>query len=300
VKAAEFEEKEYEHPLLNQLERGNPQFWSPGQVLEFYLGFDRGLFLTAEYLWQLHGVRTPLRGVVPYNEFWPYLPGLGSRRDRLPSFRLNCFVQAKRCEVGTRLPKRLAGLGSSRPFYRFVVDSTQQQALSTAATALANRALFTYAAPVFFESRRLFFLQQIGQLVENSTFPDVRTLVGHHAWYYNSPGSTGVVNQDFERVESPSLLERIALLRRESGVDERERTASDNLVDLAAALRRAASDVGETVASARGAYLADDWRDIDRFAEQNELPQASRAFLEVDAFTRRFGVEWLVIADGAA
>jgi hypothetical protein len=96
------------------------------------------------------------------------------------------------------------------------------------------------------------------------------------------------------------LLERIALLRRESGVDERERTASDNLVELAAALRRAASDVGETVASARGAYLADDWRDIDRFADQNKLPRASRAFLEVDAFTRRFGVEWLVIADGAA
>lgn len=41
MKPAEFEEKEYEGPLYNQLERGNRLLWPPGQVLEGYLGFDR-------------------------------------------------------------------------------------------------------------------------------------------------------------------------------------------------------------------------------------------------------------------
>jgi hypothetical protein len=40
---ADFEEKEYEAPLYQQLERGDPRIWAPGQVLEHYLGFDRGL-----------------------------------------------------------------------------------------------------------------------------------------------------------------------------------------------------------------------------------------------------------------
>jgi hypothetical protein len=43
---AEFEERAYEAPLYNQLERGQQDIWTPGQVLESRVGFDRGLFLT--------------------------------------------------------------------------------------------------------------------------------------------------------------------------------------------------------------------------------------------------------------
>jgi hypothetical protein len=46
VITAEFEEKAYESPLYNQLERGNNLPFTPGQVLEKTLGFDARLFVT--------------------------------------------------------------------------------------------------------------------------------------------------------------------------------------------------------------------------------------------------------------
>src|SRR5260370_26916224 len=107
MKAAEFEEKEYEAPLYRQLERGNPYLWTPGQVLEGYLGFDAALLLSDPYLWKLHGFRGPLRGFAPNRFLWAFLP-LELARNRLPRFRLNCFIQAKRPDVGSRLQKRLS------------------------------------------------------------------------------------------------------------------------------------------------------------------------------------------------
>ena len=59
---AEFEEKSYEGPLYNQLERGNPELFTPGQVLENSLGFDAGLFVAQAALWQTLGYKNPLRG----------------------------------------------------------------------------------------------------------------------------------------------------------------------------------------------------------------------------------------------
>jgi hypothetical protein len=34
---------------------------------------------------------------------------------------------------------------------------------------------------------------------------------------------------------------------------------------------------------------------IDRYSEQVELPLAAIAFLEIDAFVRRFNLEWFVV-----
>jgi hypothetical protein len=68
---AEFEEKSYEAPLYNQLERGNPTIFSPGQVLESKLGFDRGLFLAQEALWEILGYKSPLKGAALAYYDWP-------------------------------------------------------------------------------------------------------------------------------------------------------------------------------------------------------------------------------------
>lgn len=37
---AEFEEKEFEKPLYNQLENGKGDVWTPGQCFEGYIVFD--------------------------------------------------------------------------------------------------------------------------------------------------------------------------------------------------------------------------------------------------------------------
>ena len=52
---SEFEEKEYEAPLYNQLECGTRLVWSPGQVFEEYIGVDRAIFLRDPVLWRHFG-----------------------------------------------------------------------------------------------------------------------------------------------------------------------------------------------------------------------------------------------------
>lgn len=297
---SEFEEREYEQPLYRQLERNDPRYWSPGQVLEAYLGFDRGLFLTAGYLWNVHGHKTPLPGMIPYHEYWPLLPHFSTHRTRLPDFQLNCFLQTKRCYVGQRLPKRLSALGNKRPFYSFGIDASQHDVLSAAAHKLSGRALFAYAAPVFATSQRLFFLQQIGQIVENSTFPDVKDLDGHVTWYYTDAGATGVGNPEVERIEGAGLNERVNLLLTTNRFREKISGPTEQLTFLSNAIRTAVIEGSEAFASARRAYLVSDWSEIGEFADVNELNAACRAFLEVDAFARRFNLTWLVIGESNA
>src|SRR5579883_1709089 len=181
MKAAEFEEKEYEAVLYSQLESGSPHLWAPGQVLETYLGFDRAMLLDDPFLWRLHGFRRPLRGFSPWHSLWPILRNKAWQRTRLPRFRFNCFIQAKRPHAGSRLPKRLSLLGSARPFFRFSIESDQQRTLESVAGKLNGRALFAYAAPVFSKSAELFRHMTVGSIVANSTFPDVIALAGQHA-----------------------------------------------------------------------------------------------------------------------
>src|SRR5687767_6912204 len=126
MSTAEFEEKEYESVLYNQLANGSRYLWQPGQVLEEYLGFDAALFLAEPYLWHLHGRRRPPRGFLVNRFAWPFLP-IEMRRNRLPRFRLNCFIQAKRPEVGSGLRKRLSALGEKRPYFKFPTETDQQK-----------------------------------------------------------------------------------------------------------------------------------------------------------------------------
>ena len=49
---AEFEEKEYEAPLYNQLEAGNQNVWSPGQVFESRIGIDHGVLVDNPRFWR--------------------------------------------------------------------------------------------------------------------------------------------------------------------------------------------------------------------------------------------------------
>jgi hypothetical protein len=190
-------------------------------------------------------------------------------------------------------------LGARRPFFRFDVEEGQQRILDESARSLDGRALFVYAAPVFGESSRLFHLQRIGGLVEHSTFPDVRVLTGHRAWYYNEPGANGVVNQDFEPVAGQTLEQRVAALLADAA-ETPLGTPSENLQRLAESLRTTVVEAGTDEVSPRTAYLADDWRAIDSYAEQYDLPGAARAFMQVTAFVNRMNLQWLVVGSLAA
>lgn len=112
---AEFEEKTYEWPLYNQLERANPFVYTPGQVLEGAVGFDAATYVTNAVLWQTLGYSSPPAGTVLTGLAWPV--GFGPREPKtdFPDVRLNLFLQAKRPVYYERRPRALKSLsGTSR------------------------------------------------------------------------------------------------------------------------------------------------------------------------------------------
>jgi len=297
VKLVQFEEKEYENALYSELRVGKNGHWAPGQVLEQYLGFDYGLMLGNPYLWDIHGVPSPLTGIAPFFELWPILRRQPPDRSRLPSFDLNCFVQAKRPWWSTYLSRKLAKLGLVKPYFKFLTDKEQQKCLELVAQHLSDRALFVYAAPVFGSSKDLFRHTTAGTIVENSTFPKTSILSGHQAWYYSQPGATGVVNPEFEPVQQPPLSELIEELRRTRSRERITESQSANLRSLADKLKAAIREEPTIVETARAAYLSQEWNRIAEFERATNPPPAVTGFLEVDAFTRFYNLRWLVIDD---
>jgi hypothetical protein len=292
MRPAEFEEKEYEFPLYRQLQQGHPELWPPGQVLEDYLGFDAALMLRHPYLWGLYGRRRPLRGLSPYRFDWPFLPV--THRHRLPRFGVNCFLQVKRSEVGTRLPKRLSALGTSRPYFRFGLSTDQQKTLEAAARRASGKALFVYAAPVFGKSHELFLHMGAGTMVQNSTFPEVLSLNGHSAWYYNEPGAHGVRNPDFEPIRLPTIDEHLARLVEAQSRSEQELSPSEALRELRGQLQDAVREA-EAAHEPRGAFLMDEWRELDVLATRIDVPPAIVSFLAIEAFAAHFNLLWLTV-----
>lgn len=294
MKPSEFEEKEFENPLCNQLLDGTNVFWTPGQVIENHLGFDQALFTTCEYLWRLHGYTAPLGGLTPFR-YWPWVRASPPQQNRLPPFQLNCFIQAKRASKGVRRSKTLIDLHIGTPYYRFDVAADQQKVLARVATALAGQALFVYAAPVFCESQRLFHLQTIGQLVENSTFPAASTLVGHSAWYYSQAGATGAANPDFVYIESPGIMGQLAAIAEPFSRDGAEASVAEGLAGMATAIRSAIGQLAEAEATARTGFLADDWRLLSRDGAFDAFDAVYRDYATVATFALRFNLRWLVV-----
>jgi hypothetical protein len=209
-------------------------------------------------------------------------------------------LQAKRPWWGNRLSRELAKLGLGKPCFKFIIEDEQQKCLEAAAQRLSDRALFVYAAPVFGSSPDLFRNITASTIAENSTFPQAVVLTGHQAWYYSQPGATGVVNQEFERVEQPtvfSLINELRMRRRERTIEVP--SPSTNLRTLADQLRATVREVPTIADTARAARLSEEWNRIEAFGQVSDAPPAVTAFLEVDAFTRFYNVRWLVINDNA-
>jgi hypothetical protein len=294
VLTAEFEEKSYEGPLYNQLERGDPLIFTPGQVLENTLGFDRGLFLAQAALWQTLGYKSPPQGAALAYYDWP--PEFGPKRPRLqlPRFRLNLFLQAKRPVYYRRKPRTLRTItGFSAPLWSFRITPHQQRLLDILAETLRGRAHVAYAAAAFHTNSSLFTHTQQRTIVQNSTFPSAQRLSGHDAWYYKTPGAQGAANPDPERIEETSLMERVFTLAREA---EPYEAGDISWLDLTA--RSAIGALATTDKEVDGvtAHFFDDLQTLDRFAEVYELPPSLHSYAQMALFTVRFDLSWLIVA----
>jgi hypothetical protein len=298
MKPSDFEERAYEAPLYNQLERGDRRVWTPGQVFEHHVGVDRGLFVDDDWIFQRHGHRAYLPGAALARYSWPRA-WFGTRRQRrLPNFRLNLFVQAKRPFYSRRITKKVAGYGLTAPFWCFRIDDEQQKVLGRVAARLAGRALVTYASAAFHTYGDLYRHTQQGSVVVNSTFPSAQALAGHDAWYYSAPGAVGVANPNPTSIAEETLSHRIRDVVASAPSQPSE--AGDwprDLKELADVIQGSLSDEG-LPDSARRASFFDMLTQIERDTEPLEEAQPSRAYFTVLAFCEAYSVAWSVLGEG--
>lgn len=297
LKPAEFEEGEYRAPLFNQLETTN-LVWEPGQVFEKHIGVDRAIWCAHQHLLALHGhSAAPLGVVLPYYD-WDYIWSARKRKKKLPSFRLNLFVQAKRPHYGRYAPKALKEEGLRSPYWRFDVTPHQQIALENLDANLKGRAIVCYACPAFHKEATLHKWTVEPKMVENSTFPPVSKLVGHAAWNFSEPGTFGVANADPVRIEVSPLREQLGALLNQRNV--RDDAIPEQLADLARAVESAIKSSHDET-SFLHARFAEGLRDIHHAADEYDLEEGQEefiAFSTVRLFVSLHRLNWLVIGHG--
>jgi len=292
---SEFEEKSYEGPLYNQLERGHHELFTPGQVLENTLGFDAGLFVAQAAVWETLGYKTPLSGAALAYYDWPYAWRLPRPNIKLPRFRLNLFLQAKRPVYYRRRPRALRTITTiAAPLWSFRVTSHQQRRLEVLADRLKGKAHVTYAAAAFHTYNALFTHTKHRTIVQNSTFPSIEKLAGHEAWYYQTPGAQGAANPNPESIEEPPLLERLRDLAHASETYE---SGDLKWLDLTSRGVIEAAGVEERDIDGLTAQFFDDLQTLERLTARFELRPSLLAYAQITLFTIRFDLNWLIVAD---
>lgn len=292
MRAADFSEEAYEAPLYNQLERGTHLVWTPGRVLEARLGFDRGVQLADAAVWQILGHGRAPRGVVLSHHELPWWRVPEPRRS-LPDFRLNLFLQAKRSNLCSRIPRPLRGLIASRPCFSFRLGEQQHEKLVRLATHLGRRAHVAYAAPAFTQFSDLRTHTRMRSIVSNSTFPSASALAGHEAWYYWSPGATGVANPEPTVIDELPIEQRLGAL----ALSDDAQFGLSSLDVLAEQIRRFEQE--EPIESQLSSELATDSLELDRILEPYGLRPSLRAYAQVSLFAAMNSLNWLVVGSPA-
>jgi len=213
MKDAQFEEKDYEGPLYNQLLFGSPSIATPGQVFEGKFGIDAALQVLHPFFWGLYGHPSVPCGVCLRDYAWGFIwRRLGHVRP-LPNFSVNLLVQSKRPTVLAHARGALHSLGIRGTFWRFLIKRHQQEILERIAQTLRRKALVIYASPAFDTLDQLYEFTQNRTIVVNSCFVKIDKMTGHHQWNYDGPGTQGVALSEPEFIEDSSfylLLEELA------------------------------------------------------------------------------------------
>lgn len=292
--ACEFEEKEFEAPLYNQLATQQNHVWSPGQVLEGKLGMDYALMCNDPYIWSLQGLSAAPPGVLLHH-LSHHFPGV---KRPLPNFSLNLFIQAKRSQPRSKLNKALKQHGISSPYWRFGTTKHQQDRLGHLSNILGSDALVCYAAPAFHRLTQLNAHTVSGSIVGNTSFPKATMLAApHKAWNFSLPGMVGLANTEPNYYEEPPLEDQIRSLVLERA-NRLEQDASAALSILANRVResgvRELDDGGSRAAvfSMRAARI-----DAAYGTLADDFPEASlaRDFLHVSNYAATFSMLWLTL-----
>lgn len=230
---AEFEEKTYEKLFGQELARGRPICFPPGQVLENLIGFDDAFALP----WHDFFLRFPF----PFRR-WPQgWPGVRwSDLDRfandlssqVPHLKFNLFVQYKRPEY---VEGRRAAEWSywHRAYFRYQINESQQATLERLHQACAGRAVVVYASPAMWKNEDLFTAAAKRQVVAKSNIASVERLKGHGRYTYAEPGGNGRAYSEPEDIESPDIETVIA-----TGLQQKELPFNQHIKLISAAIEK--------------------------------------------------------------
>lgn len=212
----EFEEKEYEQPLNRQLLLGSNNLWSPGQVFEKKIGIDSAILATKVLFWHLFNYKNIPAGSSLSKIDWRYFRTLSLKeRKRLPSFKVNLLIQAKRPHYRYGVNSDYAAWGITNDYWYFNTTPHQQKILEKLERKLNRKALVVYACPAFHKFSDLDKYISTGKLVSNSTFVKPSKLKNHSKWVYDTPGTVGLANPEIERHSDDSFekqLEQLSII----------------------------------------------------------------------------------------
>jgi hypothetical protein len=216
----QFEEKQYEQHLNNELLHRKQLLYVPGQVLEGRLGFDAALYSRNRAFWRLFDVppffpwfdglwiASNRPGVQLCREWWSHLD---QSLPYFPRFKFNVFVQHKRPEYLT-ISSANEWSHWNRPYFRFELTPHQQKALEQLESHAQNRAIVVYGSPAFVELAELWSAINDQKLIERSNFCQPSKLSGHHAYTFADPGRIGKAHSDTEDIESFDFYEQFNVL----------------------------------------------------------------------------------------
>lgn len=240
---AEFEEKEYEHPLNVELLFDNrTPLWTPGQVFEGHFGIDAALHSTHPRFWQLFGYPHIPHGVILDSFHWGYLWRHTRQRRQLPTFRTNLLLQTKRPYHRIGNNAQYARHGITGQYWQFEKTDHQQKALERLHHKLSNRALICYACAAFHTLTDLYSHTQNQTLVDNSTFVQVYRMTNHNKWIYNQPGTVGLGCSEIEKIEDKKFRDRINELIE---LNKNDNSPLQNLLDLEKAAIGITEELGQ-------------------------------------------------------
>ena len=160
--------------------------------------------------WDLFGFYDIPKGITLEDYRWEFIWRKLKRKRRLPTFRTNLLIQAKRPEVFKRVPKDLKKYGYKGLYWRFTITPHQQEILEKVSKKLNHKALVVYASPAFNTLDDLYDYTEAQEIVENTSFVKVERLISHTKWNYNAPGSAGVAHSEPEYIEDKNIFEMLS------------------------------------------------------------------------------------------
>jgi len=288
MEPAEFEEKEFEGPLYNELLLGSRRFATPGQVFENAFGIDAALEAQHPIFWDRFGYRDIPDGISLNHYRWGWVWRRHGGYRELPSFPVNLLIQSKRPDFLHGRRGDFADRGIAGHYWRFFTREHQQEMLERLVQQLRHRALVVYASPAFHTVRELYQHTEAGTVSDHTSYVSPDRLANHSSWNYDTPGTTGIAASEPEFVKEQALEQRLEALGDQTG-------ETDPLTDL----EFFDDAVSATVRDAEDNpyaefFLSSEDRLLGFIRELGEVRKEVLKFTRVGRLYSMLGLNWLV------